>query len=367
MPTDIELYLERHTTYADLSNGEAARIIAEAHGLANASIRGRLSRASRDPKAARALSRVLISQPTTIPRSVLRQKDVIDSSKALFEEANWDENRLGLFVSDLHMPLHRLDAYELVLTIAHELNPNVITALNDALDNKGFGRHDDSSDPIYTQLWRHDFENALALQRQYHLDLTGALAQGGQLLGLMGNHDMWVFSNWRAHTKQTAETRIAEYMERLFYEEGVLLFSRGIHEGHIRLSSGLVWKHGLSTSSIPTTIARNAIRYFMDNGRASSVVMGHTHRPATIDGSTVGYRGVKFVNSGHLRHDNPAWIKHKPVAWGMGIVACEYNPVEWEHELTLINFIEKEHTLEATYKGKTYSVPLDDCPPDHLS
>jgi UDP-2,3-diacylglucosamine pyrophosphatase LpxH len=364
--TDIEIYTERITTYRHLSDADAAKMIADNHGFLYSSVRGRLSRVKNTSAAKKLKMETLLSNSDKLPPSVQLQLSLIARSRAEF--IGWsalDENRLGLFVSDLHMPYHRLDAYQLTMEIAYALEPHAISVLNDSLDNKGYGRHEDDS-PIYKQLWRGDFANARLMQATYHRDLRHTLASGGKLLGLMGNHDRWLFNHWRSVTKQSAERMIATYMHELYYDDKVLLFSRGVQENSIHLSKGLVWVHGLSVAKNPNTLAKKAFDHYMENGVAKSVVQGHTHRPSEVYGDVVGYRGVKFVNSGHLRHDAPEWLVHKPKAWGMGIVACKYNPQQYDNDIQLIRYVEEGNKLVARYNGQIWAVPLDKKLPEYL-
>jgi len=341
-------------------------MIASSYNLSPDSIRGRLSRASREPAARKAVLQAVTENVDKLPNSVLVQHDIIEASKNEF--AAWskvDEDRLAFFVSDMHAPYHRLDAYELVLTIASDINPHAITALNDSLDNAGYGRHDDNS-PVYQRLWRGDFANARQIQSTMHADFRSVMAFGGKLLGLMGNHDRWIFSHWRAVTPQSAELMIADYMSMLYDKDNVLLFSRGVYENSVHLSEGLVLVHGLSAAKNPNTLAKKAFQHYMVDGRAKSVVQGHTHRPVEVYGDTVGYAGVKFVNSGHLRHNDPDWLAHTPKDWGMGITICRYNPTRWEHDIQLVRFVEVGDKLVARYEGKEYTVKLDKYRPEYL-
>jgi hypothetical protein len=143
-------------------------------------------------------------------------------------------------------------------------------------------------------------------------------------------------------------------MGSLYHDDGVLLFTRGEKENIIHLSKGLVWIHGLYASKNPVTLANKVLQYFMSDGIAKSVVQGHTHRPVQMPGATVGYPGVEFVNSGHLRTEHPAYLKQPVQEWGMGIVLSEYNPQKHESNSTLINYVQRGNNLIAIYNGKQY-------------
>lgn len=364
MPTDKELYLEWKLEYPHLTASEAAEMLSVNHTLNYDSLRGRLSRASRDKGIALALYEQQREVIQNIPPSVQTQKRIINNSLREWQEfQSVDTTRTALFVSDAHMPYMRVDAFNLMLEVAYSVQPDVITALNDALDNKGFGLHGDS-EAVYKQVWRGDFANALQMQTNYHNALRSTLREGGKLVGLMGNHDAWIYKHWRSNSPQSAELNIAQYMHRL-YQEGVLVFSRG-EQNVIHLSSGLAFVHGLSTAALPTTLAKKGFAHFMQNGIVKSWVQGHTHRPMIVDGGSLGYKGVTFANSGHLRNNDPEWMTHKAQKWGMGVVVCKYNPLKWEHDITLVEFVERNNILQAKYEGRTFTVPLNDSRPEYM-
>jgi hypothetical protein len=361
--TDKDLYLSAYTTYGHLSLAEACKMLAYDHNLSHDSVRGRVSRASKIPSNRVALTKALALEPPSLPPSVIEQNNLIKKSELEFDL--WqqeDEDRRAIFVSDLHAPFLRWDAYELFLTIAEWFKPHAMTAMNDALDNKGFGRHPDD-DPTYKTLWRSDFKNTIALQSTIHRDMNYALHPDGKLLALMGNHDRWLFTYLRKNNPQMAEMIIADYMNRMYHDDGVLQFSRGVYENSLFMSEGLVFVHGLTAGKNPMTNAKKCISYFMGNGKAKSVVQGHTHRAIEIDGLSVGYNGVKFVNSGHLRNNDPEWMPRVATDWTMGIVLAHYNPTKWEHEVDLVKFVEHKDKLIARYQGQEWIVNIDKTKP----
>lgn len=357
--TDTELYIMRHLQYAHLSDAEAAARIASDLNFQYDSVRGRLSRARHDTKARAALVKVLAQNAPNIPLSVKRQLDVMAKSQAEFEMwSDTDADRRGMFVSDLHAPYTRFDAYELTLQIMEWFKPHAVTALNDGLDNKGYGQHEDN-DAVYQQLWRGDFANARKLQSTMHSDFQSLMTDNGKLLGLMGNHDRWLFDFWRKNDPQTAEAKIADYMESLYVEDGVLQFSRGLLENTIHLSDGLVWVHGISSSKNAMSRARNALAYYFNDGRAKSVVQGHLHDAFQIQGSQVGYRGVTFTQNGMQRNADPEWLHKNMPDWKLSVTLCEYNPARWEHDVHLITFEPKRDKLVAQFRGLEWTVNLD--------
>lgn len=359
MPSDKELYLEANTEYAHLSQADSAKALAKKYELNYDSVRGRLSRASRVISIRTALRKHLAHNPPTLPPSVQLQQDIVNDSWKVFNQwSSVDEDRVGVFVSDMHAPYTRFDAYELLLNVLASLRPHAITALNDSMDNKGYGKHDDN-DAVYRQLWRSDFANSTRLLSGIHADFRSTLRKDGKLLGLLGNHDAWWYSFQRNNDPQTAEAKIAQFMSHLYEDDKVLLFSRGENEPILEMSEGLAWVHGLSATSNPNTLAKKGFQRFMSEGRSMSWVQGHTHRPVQIDGKTVGYNGVTFTNSGHLRNDDPRWLKHPQYNWGMAIVVNEYNPTKWASKSHLVHFVEERDMLVARYKGHEWAVKID--------
>lgn len=360
---DIQIYVLRHTYYAHLSDSEAAENIATDKGFTYSGVRGQLSRAKHSNAAKAALMKALNQHAPEVPISVKRQLSVISASEAEFEEwSTVNEPRRGVFISDTHKPYLRADAYQLALEIIQYFQPHAITALNDGLENKGYGRHEDT-EAIFQMLWRGDFANALKVETAYHRDLSSLLTPTGKLLGLMGNHDRWIFDFWRANDPQTAEYKIAEYMEKLYHTDNVLMFSRGVYENHIHLSSGLVWTHGLTTAKNPLSRAKTVLSYFMENGVAKSVVQGHVHDAFTIEGARVGMRGVTFVQNGMLRNTDVDWMHRDMRDWRMTITLVEYNPQEWAHKVHLVPFEVEKDMLVARFRGNEWAVKLDTSKP----
>ena len=358
MPSDKQLYIELHTTYDYLPQPLGCKALAEEYDLSYDSVRGRISRAGKDIKTRTALNKHLAHNPPKLPPSVQRQQEIVTDSWQEFNDWKTDEDRIGAFVSDLHAPFTRFDAYELTLMMLDDLKPDAITAFNDSMDNKGYGKHDDN-DAVYRQLWQSDWKNARQLLSSMHSDLRSVLAYNGKLLGLTGNHCNWIYSYHRNNTPQSAESWIADYMSSLYEDDKVLLFSRGETEPILHMSEGLVWVHGLSAASNVTTVAKKGFQRFMKDGRTKSWVQGHTHRPVQVDGKTLGYNGVIFTNSGHLRNDDPEWLKHPAHQWGMAVVINKYNPVKWASTSHLVHFTEEADMLVARYDGKEWAVPID--------
>lgn len=348
MPTDRELYIEANTVYSHLSTADAARQLAANYGLSYDSVRGRLSRANMD-KNNIALLKQLAYETTPRSEGVIRQNKIIEESTEKFKKLNHSS---ALFLSDAHLPYIRWDALDLVLQILEDNKVDIITAGNDALDNSVFSRFEDNR-TVRGKLWSYDVQHLRKLEQTYYK----ILSQYGQLVHIMGNHDAWMFNKVRTNLPEMAEDIIADYMESL-YKQDVWQFSNGYRENHIELGDSLVFYHGVWVANLPTTNAKKALGHFMKNGRVRSVVVGHTHRPARIEGHTIGYPGATFINSGCLsRLENIPYMKRDPRDWGLGVVFARYG-TDW-CDLYDINFVERGNSLTAIFAGKRYETELN--------
>lgn len=358
MPTGQELYIERHTTYRDIkSDAEAARYLAELHGLSYDGLRGTLSKA--DTLQNRLALSDYIRNHFTPDSSVEKQKKIIKESEVVFEslQAQDKPEFTGVFISDKHNPHYRADAWQLTCEILDDM-PDVdyISVQNDWNDNKGFGRWPDER-RASEQLFTSDIENTRALEASDYKTLH-MVQPNAALLALLGNHDKWWYRHKRTTSPQDAEATILQYMSWL-QDHNVLQFTRGLQENAIRLSPGLVWVHGRWASKSPQGNAKNAVRQFARKGVASSVVMGHTHRPSIVEGHSIGLAGIRVVNNGCLCENTADYLPFgEAISWGMGITVCHFNPRTREHEIDEIRYAENGSNLIARYNGKRYKVGL---------
>lgn len=339
MPSDQSLYLERHVQYGNMSDSEAANALAQNYGLSPDSVRGRLSRANNSENnllVAKALASTLGDSP-----SVQRQQQIIEKSVRELEASN--PTRIA-FVSDVHLPYPRWDALDLTAQILDDFNPEETTAQNDFLDNTGYGRWDDDRSP-QDKAWTGDLERLRRLEKQVYRMWKG------RLIGIMGNHDRWFFTHIRKQSPQSAEKIIADYMDWLYEDCGVLQFSNGQKENALVRGNVVLW-HGQFASKNPLSNARNSLAQFMSEGMAHAVVVGHTHRPFDVDGSVVGYDGVKFVNSPCLCSLEPPYMKRDPKGWGLGITLIENNVP------TLVRYQQHGNELKAYVLGKEYKTKV---------
>lgn len=355
---DYQLLKLRNTQYASIvGDSEAARSLANEYGLSYDSVRGRLSRANTPQNHAKLMKDLAENTPSIAP-SVIRQIDITLEGHRRWKELkdNIAGNQTAVFLSDLHLPYTRWDAYELAMTIIGDLHPTVVSGANDLRDNTGLGRWGDNR-PVRGQVMSSDDANIRRNELIHYRELN---RKCGVVVNLLGNHDIWFYNNLRTNSPQTAELQIADYMSAIA-NEGVIQFSRGYEENYLELGHGLVWWHGQFTNKSNLALAKNNLEHFahvFNDGRMRSVVAGHTHRPMVVEGTAVGYPSVKFVNSGALT-DYAPYMKRNPHAWGLGITVCQFYFTSWEHEIDLLVFQEKGNKLVCRYNGTSYEVELN--------
>jgi predicted phosphodiesterase len=348
MPSDIQLYLEWKETYQKLSQADAAKQLAAAHGLEYDSVRGRLSRVQRNPALLDELAK-----PSNLNVAVDEQEAILRRS-----DGRWKQRPSGrvrsAFLSDIHFPYHRRDCLELTYAILSDFKPHYITVDNDMQDWDGQGRWDDPRS-TRERVWSDEFRSALNLELTYYLQLSEFLAPQGMLVQVQGNHDNWIYRKWRnAHPH--SEESVLNYMKER-ERAGVVQFTRGVQENAVRLSPALVYWHGQFVSGNSNLNAKNTLAQFVEEGVASTVVVGHTHRPTLIDGSSVGYSGVEFVNSGCLsRTSRIPYLKRDPKGWGWGIVLNDFDTNSRYVRSYLIVFRKLGDRLIAQHNGREYSV-----------
>jgi len=360
MPTDADLFVESKTVYRDLTDAEAARNLAASYDLSADSLRGRLSRADTPKNWARVAKRQAMRAESSSP-SIERQKTVIQNSHRILDEKRFHlSGGVGLFMSDVHAPYTRWDAWELTLKLIELVEPDYLTGMNDFVDNSGFGRWDDDRSNG-GKSWSADLANLRNLEGSMYRSMQSA-APEAFILGIAGNHDNWYHRHLRKNAPQVAESMI--YMEFLF-DERVLVFTRGYRENHIEIAPGLVWWHGQFASKLATTNARNTLTQFMKDGIARSVIVAHTHRPARIEGSSVGLPGVTFINAPCLcRIENVPYLRRDPQGWGLGVVISQWSSGIMRTRNSLIEYIEEKGELVCYFEGVRLSVPLDKDSPD---
>ena len=357
MPSDRELYLDRYTRYGHIvSDAQAAEKLALAHNLSVDSVRGRLSRAN-TPQNNLLLAERLAKEPPAFSTSQRRQTEVHTKSRRALSQHMALQSRkssmrfVGLF--DIHYPYTRFDALELAMLLMGVIQPDTICFGGDDLDNEGLGRWEDTRS-VYDKLFSADVFNkdtgsgALyrALIKQH---------RSAYVYKLTGNHCMWLFNHLREKDPQHAEQRIAEYSEALL-AEGLHTFST-TREEPVRVHSHLNTWHGQFTSPNHMLNARNTLGQFVETGEAITTVVGHTHRPIHIPGSSVGYSGVDYFNAPCLsRVERIPWLKRDPKAWGLGIFYAEMG-LGWGEGQNII-FKPRGNKLTAQWQGVTYEVPL---------
>lgn len=359
MPTDRQIFISRHTDYADVKrDADVAKYMAVKYDMSEDGLRGTISRSN--TVANRLALTKALTNPQDVDPSVKTQKRIIEQSNKWFNaQQTWLETLLreavGVFISDKHNPYSRHDAWELTIQILDDM-PQVdyISVQNDWNDNRGYGRWDDTRS-AREKVWSQDFEYSLRLELNDYATLK-MVAPNAMLLAIMGNHDKWLYKYHRTQNPQGAEYEIASLMQKL-HDAGVQQFTRGFHENALRLSEGLIWVHGLWSAKRSTSNARNAVRKFTKNGVASSVVFGHTHRGSITDGRDIDINGITIVNNHSLCRNTDIEFIQLGTAndWTLGMTVCYFSPESRDTRFDLIQFHERGSELVAHYNGKRYT------------
>jgi len=356
MPTDHDLFILRHTEFADVVNtSEACKTIAHRYNLNINNVRWAVYRGNTIEN--RLKLNNLLSQPSQIDPSVVQQKEIIQESQHIFnlqqdKLAHLDRPSVGIFLSDTHFPHHHHKALELAVNIIDDL-PYVdyISVENDCVDLKNWSLKFADNRAARDKLFDEDVAYLNKLVKNFYETLHLA-APKAHLIQVMGNHDRRRYEFYRNKLPQACEQHIAEYMTWLS-DLDVLQFTRGFHENSIQLSPSLVWCHGRWASKLHSSNARNALKQFTRNGMASNVVQGHTHRSGIVDGSQIGMNGVSFVNSGCLCQTEGVEYLNYGCApeWKHGITICYFNPSNRKVRFDLVNFSED---MTAVVNGVEY-------------
>jgi predicted phosphodiesterase len=359
MPSDKKLFDEWQRRFPDHTIRQAANVLAMEHGLDADSVTGRISRYGKEVtfKYVNTLKH-LANETHDVDPSIATQDEILERDAKI-----WDKLRVhcstAVFASDPHFPYARWDAIELMFRVLERVKVDLFTVGNDLNDNSAYGRWDDKR-PLSGRKWTNDTAYGRSLEGQYYLlidEVTGA-----QKVQLQGNHDNWWYTSMREAVPSDAEAIIADYMKWLSNRD-VLQFSKGYTENALHLNDALTFWHGQFASNKAEANAKNTLQQFARNGQVRSVVVGHTHRPATVEGYQVGYPDRVFINAPCLsRIENVPYMKRNPHGWGLGFVIAEYEEGT-KHKLHRIDFKEENGYLHAEFKGNSASIKVDKSTP----
>jgi predicted phosphodiesterase len=358
--TDLELYVMRWIDFAHIqSTPEAARMIATAYDLSVDSVRSRLSRTD-TPQNKALIARRLIKS-TSLPAAYDQLNNQISSNNHLFEISKSLDVVLGkevcaVFRSDMHLPRPRWDAFDLELQILSDLKPRYISAMNDMMDNEGYGRWNDNRAP-FESMWSKDIGQMRQTEKHvYNALIKAATSDDGvipQAIGVNGNHDMWYRTALYDRLSGDATKIWADYVSWLREDCNVLVLDAE-RENVVTLSPGLKWWHGQFISSNQTANAKNTLEQLSEDGVVFSVVVGHTHRPFQ---TTV--LGRNFYNSPCLcQIESVPYLKRDPKNWGLGITVNWFVPGTRQERGEIVHFKEEGKHLVARLNGKEYRTLL---------
>lgn len=366
MPSDARLYIEHVQNPDSTGYRQSARGLGLKYDLSPSSVAGRLSRAAKDPETRLAAARSLCLEIPESSPAITRQQAIVDAGIRAFQTRQWEliEGgvwRYSIFASDMHIPYTRWDAVNLLTQIVAYTQPAYVTAYNDMYDMQGYGKWADER-TYRARLWSQDLEIPMRAGKEL---LSGIKAASPHtlLLGIMGNHDLWLFDFLRKRMDGIGEKTIADWMD-YFANVGVLHFGRGDRQDVVQLAPNLVYTHGWYASKNTTAVAKNTLHQTRDVMRSRTtpdVVTGHTHRMWMIkDGTATHY------SSGALSRLYAPWSRTQSV-WNLGIVVHKFRPDEPDSFGALVEFHEMQDKLIARFDGVTFDVPLDrSCPDDNI-
>lgn len=357
---DKTIYIMRHTSYARLDRSQAVARIASGLDFTHEGVSGMLSRAENSPERRSYDAEIvdLLQNDAHLAPSKLRQKQVLLNSQHAFN--TWQRNLpdkevAAVFISDGHIPGLQRAPFHLALEIMGYVNPVAVSAMNDAVDHKGYGRWDDG-------VPKSDAEadlDALRLQEYAYYRAVHEAAPNAALLGVAGNHDLWYMAFTARQMVRGGSSLVADYMDFLYDACGVIQFTDSAdNEAEVVLSPGLIWWHGQFASVDAKANANKTLAQFTENRIVPSVTVGHTHRPAHIPGYQVGKTGANFYNSGCLCSLKPRYMKRRPQGWGWGIVINYFTPRTTQERGYVIEFRQTSNRLEAEFNGRHFSVPI---------
>lgn len=295
-----------------------AETLAAQFNLSVASVRGRLSRAAADPATNLQVMRRLMENPEAetasyqeIQRKTRAAQNRLD---ALLNEREQDRIVI-LWTGDVHLPNTRHDAAELTVQIAAAYKPDIVITMNDLFDNGMFGAHTNYDKPKQKQ-WSKDFYRVNQTAASWHAALRSA--SGGQLVGLMGNHDVWAL-RFLMERDDPLNDIDALVWYNMLESQGVLLPSFDPREENvIKVSPGLKLVHGVSASANNLSLAASTLNKLSgtddtgDSGIFYNTAAGHVHRDFEVE-----MYGVTHWNFGCLSK-NPSYMKHTP-HWNLGV------------------------------------------------
>ena len=345
MPKDVELLQKR-------VQGVTTEAIANDLNLSPDSVRGRVSRAGKDPQNWLAIAKDAAQNPPVKTLSSRRIQSVIDRAQMVFQPP---EKGSGIFAGDVHLPYTRWDAIALVVQIAEYLKPTYISAYNDLFDFKGMGRWADNR-TIAKQLWSGDLANALTVGEAYFGALSAASPQT-QFPAVWGNHDLWLANYLFEKATHVGENLLADWFETV-EGWGVLHLSHPTVQNTVRLSTNLVWTHGWFVGANNATVSQNTIKQAqVETGTrtASDVVTGHLHRSWS---HKVGK--ATHYSSPCLSDLTPSYMKKNP-NWQLGCTVSHWDGDDTHS--TIIEFTPMKGKLVARYDGVSFETALDTSQP----
>lgn len=357
MPRDADILAMRKI------GGMSNSAIADFYGLNQDSVRKRGNRAAEKPANHVHLIETLLASGGLRSTAEERLQIKTEEHAAAFEASQEELRKRGgvariVWTGDAHFPTVRLDALDLALQIIADLQPDYVITLNDLFNNSTHGKHPKFDRPEETA-WARDVELAVETVSFWHGGILH-FAPNAKLLGLMGNHDRWmIYDLWERRDMPFSASNALWFWECM-EEQGVILpIFDPMRENILQMSPGLKLVHGVSAASRDTTVASATLNrcagsaYTNDQGVFYHTCSGHVHRDFKVN-----MFGVSHTNFGTLGTLDPAYMKHRPNGWTLGIGVIEYEPGGRWVESEPVRFTPDGNSLRAHFRGRRFTTEL---------
>lgn len=257
-----------------------------------------------------------------------------------------------MWVGDKHYPYHDPDVESLEWQVRRDFKPDITVEGNDAFDFEDFSRWPDTRTAA-AKLWGSDIENGYRFFRDKQIMLDEAWTPE-QKIWINGNHDLWMYRFLRERAPATAEKNIADWIQFLTDENGILVFSD--KQDAFQISINLVLAHGWgSPSANPATYANKMIKdcaapfYNENRGKTYDVMYGHDHRSGKyLSGANTAY-SVGCACLTDVRYGGGA-----PFKWVQSFALGYIDFNQKNHDFEIVNIYSENGKKVCYYGGKRY-------------
>lgn len=259
------------------------------------------------------------------------------------------DGHLQLNLSDLHIPYHDDYAWELVIRLAEDLQPDAVNLLGDMLDCHALGPF--PKDPAYFK--RDGLQKDLSTWFRLMKELRRALHPAAKINFVPGNHEDWL-RRWLWTHPEVADLENLQLekllrLEELGIEATMPDYTEG-EEAELLLAPGLLGLHG---DYVGKHAGQSVQKQLENDGYGMSMVIGHCHRQAAIARTTRHGVIYGFENGCLCQIQSRTWTKRPN--WQLGITATtRYYSGVWQTDL--LPFVRTKNRLTTAIFGQEFSV-----------